>query len=339
MNEHVEYCIVCDHDGPLRREQRPTEFDVRGETLRFAVPMKVCPGCGTAEADGVDPAEIAFAEYRRSRGLLTPEQIRELRERYKLSQKSFAALLGMSEATINRYEGGGLQDPSHDQAIRVCDNPDVMLDLLKRRGHKLSDWQRRRVESALQHEQDDAPEIPVSGQMHRMPDEASLRTGYRRFNSDRYAAAVVWFCGRLRTVTPTSLNKLLFYADFQHFRTHAVSLTGAAYRRLPYGPVPADFGGLREQMELDQIVEIREVQWENGNVGEEYHVGPRAKELETSFLASELEVLETVAKIFEEATPSQISERSHAETAWKDTKDRTLISYEKAAELSLPIPA
>ncbi len=47
----------------------------------------------------------------------------------------------------------------------------------------------------------------------------------------------------------------------------AVSLTGAAQRRLPYDSVPADYGGLREQLELDQIVETREAKWQNGNVG------------------------------------------------------------------------
>ena len=91
-------------------------------------------------------------------------------------------------------------------------------------------------------------------------------------------------------------------------------------------------------MELDQIVEVREVEWQNGNVGEEYHVGPRAGELETTFSEAELEVLETVARTFEDATPSQFSDRSHQETAWKDTEERALISYGKAAELSLPVP-
>jgi hypothetical protein len=77
----------------------------------------------------------------------------------------------------------------------------------------------------------------------------------------------------------------------------------------------------------------------NCTVGEEYPVGPRADELETSFSPQELAALEVVARTFEGITPSQISDRSHQETAWKDTEDRALISYEKAAELSLPVPA
>ena len=74
MSTTDEYCIVCGQDGPLRHEQKPTEFDVRGETLSFEVPVKVCPSCGTTETEvGVDPAEIAFAEYRKRKRLLTPE--------------------------------------------------------------------------------------------------------------------------------------------------------------------------------------------------------------------------------------------------------------------------
>ncbi len=331
----AEYCFSCGEER-IAHDVRRMEFDVRGETLPVEVPVKVCAACGIFEYEpGVDPAALAFARYRSLRGLLSPDEIRAIRERYRLSQKSFAALLGMSEATINRYEGGGLQDAAHDQAIRACENPEVVRDLLRRRGHKLSDWQRRRAETALGSGTDTAPEIPLSGRLYRMPIESSLLTGYRHFDFERYAAVVVWFCRRLPLVTPTSLNKLLFYVDFLNFRDQTVSLTGAAYRRLPYGPVSADFGGLREQMELDQLVEIREAQWGNGKIGEEYHVGPRADQLETQFSPREVKVLETVAQTFETATPSQISERSHQEPAWRETEDRTLIPYDKARSLSL----
>lgn len=153
MNTTCEYCIICGQEGPLRHEQKATEFAVRGETLRFEVPVKVCPSCGTTEVEtGIDPAEIALAEYRRRRNLLTPGQIRGLRQRYRLSQKSLAALLGMSEATINRYEGGSLQDEAHDAALRACENPEFVHGLLERNGSRLSDWQRRRAEEAIEAE-------------------------------------------------------------------------------------------------------------------------------------------------------------------------------------------
>ena len=336
---NTEYCVICGDERHLRHETRRTEFDVRGETLVLDVPVKVCGSCGTVEEeDGIDPAEMAFAEFRRRRGLLAPEEIKAIRKNYRLSQRSLAAVLGMSEATINRYEGGGLQDEAHDQAIRACRIPEVMRDLLKRRGDRLSDWQRQKVEQVLEGEVKERRKITLSGESWNMPDELSLTTGFREFDYRRYAAVVVWFCQRLKTITPTSLNKLLFYADFLCFQSESVSLTGAAYRRLDYGPVSSDFGGLREQMELDQFVEVREVRWQDGNVGEEYRGGPKAHEIGVAFSARELKVLEAVAKSFEGVSPGEISDRSHRESAWRETEERTLISYEKAADLSLSVP-
>ncbi|MDY0171131.1 MAG: DUF4065 domain-containing protein [Thermoguttaceae bacterium] len=340
MSTVDEYCIICGQGGPLHHEQQAMRFDVRGETIRFEVPIVICPSCGTSEVeDGLDPAAMAFAEYRRLKGLLTPEQIRELRRQYRLSQRSFAALLGMSEATINRYEAGALQDPAHDTALRACEDPDYVRRLMERNGARLSDWQRQRVVAALEDRADDlAADARDPGNLWCMPEELSLRTGYRLFHYEKYVAVVAWFCRRLKSVTATSLNKLLFYADFLHFRSETVSLTGAAYRRLPYGPVPADYGGLREQMELDQFVEIEEIEYQNGNIGEQYRLGPRVEELDVVFTLRETKVLEVVARAFEHATPSEISQRSHNESAWYDTEDKALISYDKARDLSLPVP-
>lgn len=334
-----EYCAVCGDDRPFCHSLQSTEFTVRGETLTLEVPVRTCQECKTVEEEeGVDPAEIAFAEYRRRKGLLDPEAIKALREGYRLSQKSFAALLGMSEATINRYEQGGLQDAAHDQAIRACQSIDVMHGLLQRRGDRLSPWQRKRVEEALTGKKEQHKGSALEGKPWTMPKEVSLNTGFRRFDYSRYVAVVLWFCRRLKTVTPTSLNKLLFYADFLCFQSESVSLTGTAYRRLAYGPVPSDYGGLREQMELDQYVNVGEVEWSNGNLGEEYSPGLRADELTVSLSARELRVLETVARVLGQLTPSELSERSHQETAWSETEDRNLIPYDKASELSLAIP-
>jgi len=69
MNGTDEYCVVCGQDGPLRHEQKATEFDVRGETLHFQVPVTVCPSCGTTEVeDGLDPAEMRRLLCRVARG-------------------------------------------------------------------------------------------------------------------------------------------------------------------------------------------------------------------------------------------------------------------------------
>jgi len=333
----MDYCLVCG-DEHVRHENKQAEFDVRGETVQIDLPVKICPACGTVEQTDVDPAELAFAAYRRQRGLLTPMAIKEVRDRFKLSQKSLAALLGMSEATINRYEGGGVQDEAHDQAIRSCATTEGMRDILQRRGDRLSDWQRSRVEDALKDESVKHGGILLeASRFYGMPQEKTLTTGFREFDYGRYAAVVVWFCRHMNPVTVTSLNKLLFYADFLHYRNESVSLTGAAYRRLPYGPVPAAYGDLRQQMEWGQIIEVCEVGYQNGNVGEEIRAGVNAEDPSSRFSSREVKTLQAVTAQFAKCTPSQISEYAHQESAWKDTEDRALISYDNAAHLSLSL--
>jgi len=145
------YCPMCETERTFRAEARREEYDVRGEKIALDVPRRICQKCGEAEIDEAfgDPTLKLYAEYRRRHGLLTPDQIRTIREKYALSQAALAALLGTSPATLARYEGGSIQDKAYDQLLRACENPDFMSDLLQRDGHQLSPRQRQNAESAL----------------------------------------------------------------------------------------------------------------------------------------------------------------------------------------------
>ena len=146
------FCPNCEEYRGTKTVERRETYEVRGRKITVTVEDEVCKACG--EGIGSDDhdqkvLDTLHAEYRRQVGMLTPEQIMAIRRRYRLSQRSFAALLGMSEATINRYENDALQEHTHDNVIRACENVQYVRDLLQRRGRLLSDWQRRRAEEAL----------------------------------------------------------------------------------------------------------------------------------------------------------------------------------------------
>jgi putative zinc finger/helix-turn-helix YgiT family protein len=148
----TKFCPNCEEYRGTKIVERRETYDVRGRKITVTVEDEVCKACG--EGIGSDEhdqkvLDTLHAEYRRQVGMLTPEQIMAIRRRYRLSQRSFAALLGMSEATINRYENGALQEHTHDNLIRACENAEYVHDLLQRRGWLLSDWQRRRAEEAV----------------------------------------------------------------------------------------------------------------------------------------------------------------------------------------------
>jgi len=151
MSEIKMYCPMCETERAFRAETRQEEYELRGEKFVLEVPRLVCLTCGEAEIGEAfgDPTLKLYAEYRRRHGLLSPEQIRAIREKYDLSQEAFATLLGTSPATLARYEGGSLQDKAYDQLLRACENPWFMSDLLRREGERLSPRQRTQVEAAL----------------------------------------------------------------------------------------------------------------------------------------------------------------------------------------------
>ncbi|MEQ9616629.1 MAG: DUF4065 domain-containing protein [Phycisphaerales bacterium] len=330
------YCPTCEAERSFEKEDRPQEFDVRNEKVALTVPVWTCPVCGETivDDDFGDPTEKVYDAYRESHGLLKPSEIQEIRAKWNLSQAAFAALLGMSQATINRYEQGSLQQEKEDEIIRACASSDRMADLLHRRGHVLTDRQRTSTEAAIEGAR---PAFSWTALVDAMPSEISKLSGFRRFEYDRYASVVSWLCSNVGLVTQTKLYKLLFYADFLFFKANARSLTGALYRQMPYGPVPVGFSTLRAQLEADEFVSINEIAFQNGNTGEVFRPGAKAEQIDCAFDDSELRVLQFVRDNLGGLTPSAISDLSHKESAWKDTPQKEVISYEKAAELSLSL--
>lgn len=73
----------------------------------------------------------AYDIYRQMKNLLLPNEIKEIREKYGLSQRMLAKILGWGHATLSRYETGALQSVSHNNELVLIDEPANMLKLLE----------------------------------------------------------------------------------------------------------------------------------------------------------------------------------------------------------------
>ena len=85
------------------------------------VPVEICdnPECGE-ELSGPEAARIRHEAICRALGLLTPGEIRAIRERLGLTQAEFARMTRLGEATICRWERGRLlQNPAMDRYLRL----------------------------------------------------------------------------------------------------------------------------------------------------------------------------------------------------------------------------
>ena len=80
---------------------------------------------------------------------LTPQDIKDIRARYGLSQRSFARLLGLGEASLARYEKGQKPSRANANLIRAARLPRFVLDCLNRDGGVLSEKERHGVEEIV----------------------------------------------------------------------------------------------------------------------------------------------------------------------------------------------
>jgi len=134
-------------------------------------------------------------------------------------------------------------------------------------------------------------------------------------------------CGGKPNVGETVLYKLLYFADFNYYELYEEHLTGAKYRKLPYGPVPQKLDTTIAQMMKDgQLQRLKT----------DFHGYPQTRYLPlvkadlTLLKASEKEVLDKVIAQYSDWSAAAISNYSHKDMPWLASKEGGYIDYELA---------
>lgn len=134
-------------------------------------------------------------------------------------------------------------------------------------------------------------------------------------------------CAGKPNVGETVLYKLLYFSDFNYYELYEEQLTGANYRKLPYGPVPQKLDQIIEQMRTDGQLERIKTNY-HGFSQTRYF--PLVKADLRTFKASEKEVIDRVIEQMSDWSASAISDYSHKDIPWLATKEGEEINYELA---------
>lgn len=132
-------------------------------------------------------------------------------------------------------------------------------------------------------------------------------------------------CAGKPNVGETVLYKLLYFSDFNYYELYEEHLTGAKYRKLPYGPVPQKLDTI-----IGQMIEKGQLQ----RVKTEYHGYPQTRYLPlvkadlTELRASEKEIIDRVIDQMSDWSAAMLSNYSHGDKPWKASKDGEEINYE-----------
>ncbi len=334
-----EFCPHCNDITEIEEITLEEQYPIKNDLLTVPVQVLRCGNCrGTFVTGSLEEVNYRTAaeHYRRKHNLLFPEDIKALREKYKLSQRQLGKILRWGDSTISQYENGKIQDAAHNDLLKLLRSSGVMAKLLGENKEALSEAETSHLESKLGALMVEERKLEERIEMNSLYDSFAIEfTGNQKFDIGKFTETVLIFLSKSGSTYKTKLLKLLFYADFLFFKSFNKSITGIVYAKLPFGPVPEDYVTLLTFLSKskNKYIEIEVVEFPNGQEGE------RLKLLETPSMRmhapNEVDVIHYVCKTFKDYTAVQLSEYSHKETAYIRTQDNMPISYSFADQLSI----
>ena len=330
------FCEECGKEVETRVVTKQESYSVCGENIEVDAEVLICAECGEEffceELDG-KTLNNAYDKYRRKHKLLFPKEIKDIREQYGLSQRGFAKLLNWGDKTIYRYENGSIQDKAHNSLLLFLREPENMKTYITENEIILDDKQKKRlgetVEQLIENKEYHQERRLLNMFFMTPPSEEN---GYRVFDFEKFSAMVLFFANKSERLLKTKLLKLLSYSDMVFFKENGISISGAKYVHLPYGPVPQNFDLLFGTMSATHVAHI-EVEYEGGY--ENHEVIPECEVPKNILSEKELEVLERVYNKFKNYGSVEISNYSHNEKGYTMTNQGEVIPYSYAKYIEL----
>ena len=116
-------CPACNAKQSFLRKEEMVTVDVRGEKITVPSVLQACQTCKEQFfLKYHDYLDLAYTEYRRRKGMLQSDEIRNLREVSGLSVEDLAQKTGIPAEKIHLYENGCLQYEEEDVRLRAALN-------------------------------------------------------------------------------------------------------------------------------------------------------------------------------------------------------------------------
>ena len=310
-------------------------LNFRKEEFTVKQRFYLCEGSGerftSTQLDELN-LSLVYNAYRAKHHILSPEEIKETREKYGLSAVKMSEILGFGPNSYGLYERGEIPSLANAKLLKLASNPESFLQLV-------NDWEidsastKSKLLDKVSKIMDEESETDFLENYLFGNSQFSELTGYRKPSLARLKEMVVFFAHKVPSYK-TKMNKLLFYADFLCFRELGVSISGVRYKAIPDGPVPDKFQTLFENLAETDVIDLFYTPLDNGNRKEKL-IGREDRPFNsTLFSEKEISFLEKVATTFIGTTPSEIVEISHKEIGWIENEvSRNFIPYDYALEL------
>ena len=261
-------------------------------------------------------------EYRRLKGLLTDEEIKEIRSQYNLSQRDFALALGLGEVTITRYESKTVQEKAQDEIIKQCKNPRLFLSNLEKNKVKFIE-----VNGIQKYEDTYDIASKLTKNIDFLINQLDEKDrGNSKFSIEKTKAVIKRIKENRNTLTKTILAKFLWYIDNLSYKLTGKSMTGLAYISMPFGAYPKMY----EEILSDDDIEVK-LSYYN-----EYECHSIENVKASALLSAEEEqIIDFILEKFKGFNSKKIVCYMHKEKAYVETELFETISYDYSSHIKV----
>lgn len=235
------------------------------------------------------------------------QRIVELRKKKQLSQEELAKIIGISRPSLTQIELG-------KRSLNIME----LQKLAQILGFSLDDFMSENFTS---------DKIIIS-EVAKKPKTVNERISVPSLQVGKFKNVLLYIlerCAGKPNVGETVLYKLLYFSDFNYYELYEEHLTGANYRKLPFGPVPQNLDTI-----MNQMMDSNQIQ----RVKTEYHGYPQTRYLPlekadlTELKASEKEIIDRVIEQMSDWSAAAVSNYSHKDIPWMASKEGEDINYE-----------
>ena len=234
------------------------------------------------------------------------KRVASVRKNKGLSQEELATRVGISRSALTQIELG-------NRSLSALEIYNFSIQL----GFSIDDFMGK-----------DFVLNPIIQSETQKEENSNTRISVPKLQVNKFKNVLLYIlenCAGKPNVGETLLYKLLYFSDFNYYELHEEHLSGATYRKLPYGPVPKN---------LDTIIKTMIEEGELKRIKTEYHNYPQTRYIPlrkadlTKLRASEKEVIDKVIDQFSDWSARAISDYSHKDIPWMASKDGKEINYE-----------
>mgnify|MGYP000124472653 CR=1 FL=1 len=337
------FCSICEEEHNVELIEEEREIEIKGKKVKHKEKMYRCNKYtkeNTFETGEMWNENLisSYDAYRQQNNLLTSKEIKQIRNKYKITQLEMAKLLGVGDVTVTRYETKQIQDEAHDKIMRLIDeNALIALEYLENNKEKFQKGERyetiknniktvifKETLSYLNKQEIEAKYVDYL--------EKNIENGNNELKIKTVETVINYISQNYPNLYKVKLMKLLWYIDSIAYKENEKSLTGLVYTHKKMGAVPIAYD---ELLKLPSI-KVEEEVMDKENYSVCYHILPNESyKLKVNLTDKEKEICDRVINKFKDFSTKELVDYMHNEKAYTDTKPNEVIdfSYAKFVEI------